>query len=149
MTMESAPTHIGTDIPFVKFLKDDSTASMIGSDLTVIDFWHIKCPYCISPLQKFMKDSVRYDKITFVACAMNTGPGSYDLTKEIIDNITEEENNVTHVFAEDKELMKNTFSIKTVPHCVALQRNHDNNVRLLYWGHTNQLNLDSLMKFIL
>ena len=146
MTMEM--THIGTDIPFVKFLKDDSTASMIRSDLTVIDFWHIKCPYCISPLQKFMKDSVRYDKITFVACAMNTGSGSYDLTKEIIDNITEEENNVTHVFAEDKELMKNTFSIKTVPHCVALQRNHDNTMRLLYWGHTNQLNIDSFMKFI-
>ena len=145
--MESAPTHIGTDIPCVKFLKDDITAPMIGSDITVIDFWHIKSPYCISPLQKFMKDSVRYDNITFVACALNTGQGSYDLTKEVVDNITIEANNVVHVFAEDKELMKNTFSIKTVPHCVALQRNHDDTFRLLYWGHTNMLSLESLMKF--
>jgi thiol-disulfide isomerase/thioredoxin len=147
--MESAPTHIGSDIPFVKFFKDDSIASMIGSDLTVIDFWHIRCPYCISPLQKFMNDSVKYDKITFVACAMNTGPGSYECTKDIIEEITHEDNNVVHVFAEDKELMKNTFSITTVPHCVVVQRNKsDDTLKLLYWGHTNTLNIETLMKTV-
>ena len=145
--MESAPTHIGIDIPLVKFLQDDTTASMIGSGITVIDFWHIRCPHCILPLEKFMKDSVKYDKITFVACALNTGSGSYDLTKEIVSNLTNESNSVVHVFAEDKELMKNTFSIQTVPHCVAVQRNHDETLRLLYWGHTNELNFETLTKF--
>ena len=146
--MHSAPTHITNDIPSVTFLKDDTIGSMIGSDITIIDFWHTKCPYCITPLQKFMSESVQYDDITFVACAMNTGPGSYTHTKEILSDLTEESaNNVLHVFAEDKELMKNTFNIKTVPHCVAVQRNHVSTLRLLYWGHTDQLDIPLLLKF--
>lgn len=139
-------------VPDVRFMRDGVVRSVTSVEerVIVIDFWHIRCPRCIQPLTAFTRMSAAHRDIAFVACAMNVGDGSYELTRDILrslseDGLFDDEGRVVHVFAEEKEPVKRAFGVETVPHCVAIERvDSGGSPRVLFRGRIDDLDVGAL-----
>lgn len=113
---------------------------VISDDVIVIDFWHVKCPFCIPALRKFITLSEKYKQygIQFITCSLDVG----DCSKESSLAVLEEDNKTINLFAKNKQHMKDFWNIKTVPHCVVLQRNQADTWNVLFSESPNKSDLN-------
>ena len=115
----------------------------VTADLIVIDFWHVKCPQCIPALGKFIHiyEKNNNDSIQFITCSLNIGDCSKENSLSMLDML--EDTEIINLFACDKESIKQTWNITSVPHCVVMRRNHTSrNWELLLSGNPNRLDFE-------
>lgn len=126
--------------------------SSLNDDLVVIDFWHVKCPFCIPKLGEFIAFSEKYKatgafNIKFITCSLNVGNHS----KEESLTLLGEDNETLNLFAHHKQRTKEFWNIKTVPHCVVLKRNPCKTWAVLFSDSPDKSDLgaflDNLLEF--